>query len=1037
MIDYLVIFHQHYAMNKHIQIHVSASASKKADGSAAHPYPSLEAARDALRKLKRRAKLKAPVRVLVAPGVYRLNQPFVLTPEDSGTAQCPITWAGNGGRPLLSGARIISNWKDGTINGLPCWQTTLSDVAAGRWWFTQLFVNGHRRLRARFPKQGFFRFTGVSDEEAKLDKGGFFHGAMSSHFKPGDVRAFKNPGDIDVVVPDHWYENHLRVASIDEKSHTIHFATKGYSRFSRDETGRHTRFRLDHVAEACTDPGDWYLNRKTGTLSYIPMPGETQATTLVEAPKLERLLDVQGDAINPKRRVQHVRFEFLDFRHADWELPRDNSGALQSAYQVPAAVRFVGADDCALYGCRVSQVGGWAVEVLRGCHRNRIVACALHDLGGGGVKIGHSGGLPKGWVDGSHGAFRSMDAAALGWGPCREDKGGQLAGRDQVEPSATTVSDCSIHDGGLIFHSAIGVWVGDAAKNRIVHNQIWNFSYSGISCGWTWGFAPAFTYDNRIECNRIHSIGHGVLSDMGAIYTLGRQAGTTINRNYISNVHSYGYGGWGIYPDEGSSWMKIEDNVVCGTKCGGFHQHYGRDNSVRRNVFVDTIENQVQVSRKEFVRSVIFENNLVQGAGNGSLWKGAGWASAKVDHNVYAGDPGRPALFVDQNWDAWQKAGHDLKGCFIEAILLDAGGASIATANPAALRAAGIDPKQVAQVVAEAGPRIRSVMPPTIDDVPREPEVRRAIVEPLFWPWPSEWPIAGNNAHPWSQLPGTTAVTPDEPFAISLTLENRGDAPARGRYRLCVIPANAARLKGLKELAVTLKPGGRVALDTSVIATGKAKNFSVEAVAEGLGLVTSCLHFYSLAVKPLTADRLPATPALKILAPALASLQPHPLRGNASPVKANLRVAIAGPRLLLQAEVADSNPTRAKNLWEGSCIELFVAPKTGMAPLQLIVAPAIGKKPATALLATPKGMGEATGIELTSAKTASGWSIAFSVPLTLIGIEPAATSMVIDVAANATRKGKTKIERAFLASEFNPWGNSTYYLRVNLPAKSN
>jgi hypothetical protein len=237
-----------------------------------------------------------------------------------------------------------------------------------------------------------------------------------------------------------------------------------------------------------------------------------------------------------------------------------------------------------------------------------------------------------------------MDAEALGWGPCREDKGGQLAGRDQVEPSATTVSDCSIHDGGLIFHSAIGVWVGDAARNRIVHNQIWNFSYSGISCGWTWGFAPAFTYDNRIECNRIHSIGHGVLSDMGAIYTLGRQAGTTISRNVISNVHSYGYGGWGIYPDEGSSWMVIEDNVVCGTKCGGFHQHYGRDNAVRRNVFVDAIENQIQVSRKEFVRSVIFENNLVQGAGNGSLWKGAGWASAKIEHNVYAGDPGRPCL---------------------------------------------------------------------------------------------------------------------------------------------------------------------------------------------------------------------------------------------------------------------------------------------------------------------------------------------------------------------------------------------------------
>ena len=446
-------------MTHPIRLHVSAAAQGKADGSAHRPYPTLEAARDALRKLRRRGGIKAPVQVLVATGVYRLAQPLVFTPEDGGTAKCPVTWTGHGGRPLLSGARVIADWRESTINGRPCWQASLPEVKAGHWWFTQLFVNGRRRLCARLPKQGFYRFAGVPEDEAKRDLGNLFHGAMSASFAPGEVRNFRNLADIDVVVPDHWYENHLRIASVDEEAQIIRFATKGWSRFSRDETGRHTRFRLDHVAEGCSDPGDWYLDRAAGTLSYIPLPGEKIGSTLVEAPALDQLLSVQGDALDSERRVRNLRFEFLDLRHADWSLPRENPGALQSAFNIPAAVHFVGAEDCALYGCRVSQVGGWAVEVLRGCHRNRIVACALHDLGGGGVKIGHEGGLPKGWVDVNHSAFRGMDVVALGWGPCREDNGGQLPGRDRAEPSATTVSDCSIHDGGLIFHSAIGVWI--------------------------------------------------------------------------------------------------------------------------------------------------------------------------------------------------------------------------------------------------------------------------------------------------------------------------------------------------------------------------------------------------------------------------------------------------------------------------------------------------------------------------------------------------------------------------------------------------
>ncbi len=117
-------------MAKAIVIHVSATTADQADGSAEHPFPTLAAARDALRARRRQGGLGAPVQVLVAPGVYRLSEPLVFTPEDGGTAEAPVTWSGDGGRPLVSGGREITGWQDGTINGRSCWQVTLPEVKA-------------------------------------------------------------------------------------------------------------------------------------------------------------------------------------------------------------------------------------------------------------------------------------------------------------------------------------------------------------------------------------------------------------------------------------------------------------------------------------------------------------------------------------------------------------------------------------------------------------------------------------------------------------------------------------------------------------------------------------------------------------------------------------------------------------------------------------------------------------------------------------------------------------------------------------------
>ena len=79
----------------------------------------------------------------------------------------------------------------------------------------------------------------------------------------------------------------------------------------------------------------------------------------------------------------------------------------------------------------------------------------------------------------------------------------------------------------------------------------------------------------RIERNHIHDIGKTLLSDMGGIYTLGHQEGTVIRGNRIHNIEMDSYGGWGVYLDEGSSDILVEDNIAYDLTAQPFHQHYG------------------------------------------------------------------------------------------------------------------------------------------------------------------------------------------------------------------------------------------------------------------------------------------------------------------------------------------------------------------------------------------------------------------------------------------------------------------------------
>jgi parallel beta-helix repeat protein len=597
------------------------------------PFATLTRARDAIRQLKAaQGRLRQPATVFLRGGTHFLREPLVLTPEDSGTASCPITYAAYRHEPVvISGGRRITRWKRATLDGKQLWTAAIPEVREGRRYFRQLWVNGQRRTRARDPNKGYKRVAaapGVA-AEAPWDRG-----QADFYFAPGDLKSGDETGEPEVVVMSRWVDSHLPVAHIDEKEHQVTFGKRSVFRLEPGDL-----YYVENSPKALDAPGEWYLDRKAGMLSYRPLPGEDIEHAEVIAPVLSQLIRLEGRP-EAGQFVEHITFRGLGFSHTEWWFPAsvqttpaklDVGGFSQAAVGVPGAIHGDGARGCAFENCTVAHVGGYGIELERGCQENRIAGSIIADLGAGGIKIGET-------------TQRASPAE---------------------QTSGNSVSGCQIHDGGLIFHSAVGIWIGQSFDNRISRNHIHDFYYTGLSIGWTWGYAKSLARGNIVEFNNVHHIGvrsdgdGPILSDMGGIYTLGVQPGTVIRSNVFHDIAGFRYGGWGIYLDEGSSNIVVENNLVYRTTHGGFHQHYGRENLVRNNVFALGRDAQIQRTRPEPHSSFTFERNIVYWR-RGDLFAGdlSGYHFA-FDHNLYWREGGGEIRCGSLSWSEWQAKGTD------------------------------------------------------------------------------------------------------------------------------------------------------------------------------------------------------------------------------------------------------------------------------------------------------------------------------------------------------------------------------------------
>lgn len=549
------------------------------------PLKSIEAALDKIRDMRFFGHLQ-PLRIVLTDDIYYVEKPVVI---DDKINAVTIT---SENKTIISGGRKIENFKHDTYNGTACFGADVEGIDDG-FWFTDLYVDGKRAEFTRYPEEGTLSPENVENESTELFAHSKWFTAKKSDLAV--LKNFKNFGDCFISYNHYWVDEHTPVESYDTESGKIVFRYP--SRFTIELThpASTLNYIVENVAECFNKKNQWYLDRETKRVYYIPCnDAQTPENISVFAPVSDKLFIIEG---TKEHKVKNIRFENLIFADTkgdyksiytkadtddgryfkDESNPDGFASDIQSVCWANGSIEFCYAHACTIENCVLQNLGVHAITINKGCDGMRIVNNDISDIGAGAIKI---------------------DGGMYGCDPEDITHGNLILNN--------TISNC-----GKRYFAACGVLIMHSHGNTVAHNDISYLYYTGVSVGWVWGYGDSITCDNIIEKNHIHHIGLGKLSDMGGVYLLGKQPGTIVRNNIIHDVTSAHYGGWGIYTDEGSSYITIENNICYNLSQNAYHQHYGSMNTVRNNIFVKSKNQPVAVTRPEMHCGIIFENNII------------------------------------------------------------------------------------------------------------------------------------------------------------------------------------------------------------------------------------------------------------------------------------------------------------------------------------------------------------------------------------------------------------------------------------------
>jgi len=354
-----------------------------ADGNGGGPFATLQGARDAVRKLKASAGLpEGGVTIWIAPGTHSLERGLVLTTEDSGEPAKPIVYrATTQGQVRISGGKTVAGWRtvddaailnrlepaargkvlqaDLKAQGISDFGT-LRSRGFGRSGVAglELFFKDQPMTLSRWPNADFLKIARPAEPTGD-EHGGTLGKLPDGYYYEGDRPGRWTDTD-DIWIHGYWaYDwanSYEHIARLDTQKRLIQ-TSPPYGNYGF-RTGQ--RFHFLNILEELDEPGEWYLDRKTGVLYFWPpepMNKGDVTVSIVEEPLL---------SLN---HVSHVELRGLTFACC-----RANAVAIE------------GGSSNRITNCTILDVGNTGVVVNGGDHHG-VEDCTISEAGDGGISL--------------------------------------------------------------------------------------------------------------------------------------------------------------------------------------------------------------------------------------------------------------------------------------------------------------------------------------------------------------------------------------------------------------------------------------------------------------------------------------------------------------------------------------------------------------------------------------------------------------------------------------------------------------------------
>jgi hypothetical protein len=476
----------------------------------ASPFATIEKARDTIRN---GGGLPAGgVNVWIREGTYYLTAALAFGASDSGTSTQPITYqAYPGETPVISGGKqITGTW---TPIGSNVYTITIPEVANGTWWFRQLWYNGVRCHRSRWPNDGYplLTITAVSADYKSI--------TFNQTLPAGSL--IRKDAELILFLGQNYNADRARISDKYGTAGVTTVSVCGVPQYPdvRPAVGKYGY--IEHSPDYIDMDTEWHLQRSTGLLTFKCPAGLTPGNLNFVAGKLSQLVRLMGTDIN--NTVQYVNFKGLCFQNTEWDLPSFGFPEVQANhYTDPTYLEYVlspgievqYAMNCKLEKCYIANTATIGVGLGAGCRNNQIIDCTLNDIGGTGIM--------SGWRGSDSGLITKV-------GPTPD----WTLSTDI--PQSNLIDNCYLYDTGSQFWGSVGIFDAFSNSTTITNNLLKSLPYTGLSIGF-YGTYNANSQQNTYVANNLIRDTMLRMNDGGGIYTYGNCGNAVITDNYVHHV---------------------------------------------------------------------------------------------------------------------------------------------------------------------------------------------------------------------------------------------------------------------------------------------------------------------------------------------------------------------------------------------------------------------------------------------------------------------------------------------------------------------